>query len=316
MPVHSRSRKKAYFQNKEAKKVKADRRWVWLFNIIFPFVVVVMVSHLISSTTYFWDGKSKIVLSIADTDSDIGLISFDPIGDSVTYIKIPKETEVEVARSLGKWRIKNVPKLGQSEEVGGNLLSETLTKHFKFPSYTWANSQAVGFYKGDMASLFSTVFTTYDTNLGFGDRLKMAYFSMRTKNFKKEKIELKDTRYLKQVELTDGELGYVVSGSIPTNIAAIFADPNLVVGNERAKIVDRSEKNFVGEDVGEIVEVLGFKVLSISTDSPEDIDCVVSGQSTSGVRVVSKIFGCSIELNESLDVGIMITVGTQFERRY
>lgn len=314
MPARRPSKRRLFRRSQKQNVKKLDRYKLFTRFALF-FLVLLLLYSFVNSSTLFWNGKSKLSI-VVDEGNDVSVLTFDPANDSLTHIIIPGDTEVMVARELGRWRLKNVGKLGKSENLEGLLTAETLTKYFKFPTYAWASQEALGFYKGDLASRFSAVFSPYKTNLGMGDKFKLLYFSFYVKNFKKEEIDLSDTRYLKDSVLTDGESGYVLSGSIPGSIAAIFADPYVVQDNGRAKIIDKTKRGVVGEKLGEVVEVMGFKVLSVSQESSDDMDCTVSGVNMIARETVSKIFGCEEVESDSNDLGIIITVGEGFEDRY
>ena len=294
-------------------KKDKKRKWRFPFKLFIFVVLVVGLIVYVSATTKYWDGKSKVSLAVSQENGDVEVLVFDPLGGSLTTIEIPQSTEVTLSRQLGKWRLKNVPKIGDKEGLYGTLLVETLTRYFKFPVYLWGSNATIALSGGPLGSELTALFSPGRTNLGFGDRLQILLFSMNVKNYKKETINLARSKYLKESTLPDGDHGYEVSGSIPSDIASVFVDPYLSDMPGRTKIVDKSGRE-IGKKIGLIVEVVGLNVVSVGSEEPEDLDCTVGGVNERLVNVVARLFSCKTVGEGDLDV--VITLGEGFGKRY
>jgi hypothetical protein len=248
---------------------------------------------LFKTQNKIWTGKDKVSLAIFDQDR-IVVSTFDPEGE-ITNIIIPGDTQVDSSRELGTFRIKNIWRLGENEKVGGVLLSETITKNFKFPVGSWAQSPALAYTSGDAVKILSATFSSFSTNLGIGDKLALALFSLRVKNPNRVEVELSRTGYLKPSKLIDGEQGYLVSGSPPEQIAAVFADPQIGSGAIRIAIINETGESSDPEAVAQILEVIGVKVSSLTKGEIQDYDCSVLGEDKSTVTKIAKVLGCDIQ---------------------
>lgn len=282
------------------------------------FVVFLLFAliFLFRFTTKYWSKDSTLSVVFPQKTGNVEIATFNPIDDSISTIIIPAETQVRVARQLGTWRIKSVWKLGQNEKIGGQLLAETVTREFNVPVYVWADSGFEGFTKSDPLSVIKSTSFFYKTNLGIGDRVKLALFSVGIKNFKRSEVNLKDTRFLTKKLLVDGEEGYVLTSDLPTSILAEFYDSVLSKGNAKIKIVDDTGNLGIAEDVGRIAEVVGLKVASIQKEPSSNEDCLISGTNKYAIKKLSLLFTCNEkDLGES-NFDVVMKLGTDFSKRY
>ncbi len=76
---------------------------------------------------YSWNGKG--LLNIAVKGDSIYLFSFNPTDKTVTLLKIPDDTYLDVPLGYGLWPARSVYDLGQAEKpiFGAKLLKETLS---------------------------------------------------------------------------------------------------------------------------------------------------------------------------------------------
>lgn len=263
-----------------------------------------------------WDGKNKVSL-VTQKDESVIVSVFDPKLETVTNIKIPGNTEVEVSRQLGTWKLSSVWKLSENEGKIGELVSQTVTKNFKFPVFLWGDSIANGFGEGDLGSVLKAVFYRYRTNLKFLDRVRISMFMLGVKQGNKLYIDLSDTTLLKKTRLADGLEGYVVSPKGSEKLLNIFSDNEVAQMNLKMIIRDQGGKPKVAEEVASVIEVLGPKLVSITKEEREDFNCIVSGKIASFTKRVSRTLGCSIAEVSSLDnFDLEIKIGENFVKRF
>ena len=267
--------------------------------------------------TNFWNSGSKLTLVVNKKDGDVLIAVFNPVVDEVTSITIPKNTQLKVARQLGTWRAGSVWQLGENEGLEGRLLQETITHHLKLPVIAWADSPAEGFANGGLVALVKAVSLPYKTNLKMGDRIKLAFFSFGVKNFKREEINLAETKLLKKTRLIDGEEGFVLISGLPASILALFSDIEISQKDVSVLIRNATGKKGVPEQVGEIIEVLGAKVAAIKKEESEKFDCMVLGKDQKAVEKLAQVFSC--EKGKGLPSGsfdLEIKIGEEFARRF
>ena len=281
-------------------------------------LLLIASSYLfLSLTTKYWSSHERVSLVINNPNGDLTVTTFNRESGEINNIQIPGSTQLVVSRQLGSWKAKSVWKLGENEKLGGELLRESIIKNFHFPVVAWADSHATGLASGNFWSAIKSIFLIRKTNLGVGDRIKMAIFSIGVNNMKRNEINLAQTSYLKKARLVDGEDGYLISGGLPNNLLIIFAEPAIAKRGLKANIIDASGKNLLGQDVGETLEVLGIKVASVEKQAADKDDCSIKGTDTKIVRKLAQLFSCQKEI-KSLDskFDIEFKIGESFAKRY
>ena len=303
-------RKRFIKKNSKKKKIRIK---TFLGFIILVFIIAAYIS--ISSD---YKGSDKVTVAIVNENGDIQVSTFDWQVEEITNISIPATTQVQLARQLGVLQIKNVWKLGFNEGLQGQLLTETLTRHLKFPVVVWADKQALGLAQGNIASLIKAVFMPYKTNLKIGDRLRIATFSLGVHSSKRVDVNLANTTYLKKVRLIDGEEGYVIFGSFPDQLRVIFSDPNIARGNTKVIIKDSTGSLDIANDLGEVVEILGAKVISIDKEDADDSDCTVRSSQKDVAVIFSRLFSCENDLKGEKEgsADAVILIGREFAERF
>ncbi len=298
------------------KKSRIVKRKPWLFLII-PLSLIAYFLSFVFFGPHLWDGKSSLSLAINTPKGDVLLAVFDPARDTITTILLPKDTQVNVSRQLGIWRLGSVWKLAENENLDGRLLAETISKSFKLPIEAWAGKGALGFSKGDIPSLLKSLFLLYQTNLKFRDKLGLTFFSIRVRS--SNKIQLNPLRlgYLFETKLSDARLGYKIRGDMGPEISAVFTDSQVSQEDLTIAIVDASGQRGIAGQFGKIIEVLGAKVVSLQVVDKEDLDCEVIGLKSKTASKIANIFSCQyIKKLPENNFDIQVNLGKQFAERF
>ena len=305
-------------RRKKRAKQKAKRNGKNSYKkLLFIFLVPLLVFLLITLQTRFWKSSEKTFLAISKEGGEVAISVFDPELEKITNIIIPKNTEVDVARQLGRWKLGSVRELGENEDLEGMLLAETIVKHFKLPVAAWADSPALGFAEGDILGIVKASLLPYKTNLGIGDKLKLGLFSIRIKNLKRENIDFSEGNILKKVTLIGGEEGYVLAGRLPNYIVALFSNPDISSEGATVIILDATGKANVAEDVGEVIEVMGVKIANIKKEEVADFDCEVKGKDKELLEEITQVFSCKkLKVMPEGNFDLEIKIGKDFTRRY
>lgn len=309
MPAHRRRK----LRRKIA--VKKGRVKLFAYAIVFAFIALPLL-YLLSARELFSRG-SKLSVAIQDKDGDVLISTFDPVNEEITNITIPSNTQVDVARGLGVWKLGSVWELGENEGLPGRLLAETITYHLKFPVVAWGDWPALGLTaKSPMAAL-QAVFAPYKTNLKVGDRIAIVLFAFGVGNTKRVDINLAETSYLKKTEFIDGEEGYLPVETFSPALSAIFADPEISGKTFVVVIKDATATGAEAYEVGKLLEVLGAKVASIVKEERQDFDCEVLGKEEKQAKKVARLLNCKINtkaLTGSFDLEIKL--GEKFTERF
>ncbi len=308
------ARRQAYVARKNQNQ-KKERKKSSLFRFFIPALLIVGIYLFIKLNTNVWNGNDKISVVYKDNNGDIGITILDPVLSETTTLIIPGDTQVDVARNYGTYRIRNVWQLGIDEKIGGSLLAETVTQNFLFPVSLWS-SRPPGLDKGNMKSILDFVFFPGQTNISFCDRVHMAAFSVKMSALGRTEIDLGKSKFLDKKTLNDGQSGYLISGQISQRLTVYFSDNDMESGNVKVNISDATGSSGVSERLGEILEVMGGKIVSIDKKgSAEEIDCVVMGNNADVVKKIASLFSCKIDKKEtSFDLDIKI--GTKFAERF
>jgi hypothetical protein len=305
-------------KRRSSKKKKRSVFKVTLFLVIFFFVILPLTYFL--TVRNHWNGKDKLSVVIRKESGDIVISTFDPGVGEIINIAIPANTQVEVARGLGLWEMGSVWELAENEGLMGDLVVETVTRYFKFPVYIWADQQAIGFTDTNLLSTIKAGLYPYKTNLSLVDRVRITLFAIRVQNPDRVDIDLSKTPLLKEATFIDGTKGFVVASSSPYKILSIFSDPLISKEGSIVVIKDASGNVGLAEKAGEIIEVLGAKVVSIKKESRHqdtNSDCLVKGKKIETARKIAKIFSCRLikgEVEGNFDLEIMM--GEEFAKRY
>lgn len=309
-PARVKQRRVLRFRSKYTKK-KFNFKGIFFVLFLGLFLVLLFVAITLILN------KDKINMAVRGEVGEIYVSSFDLETKKITTFLIPPETELEVSRSLGKWKAKSLWQLSLNEGLGGVLLAETVTRDFHFPVFLWADSLAQGFSDGEVGTPFLSLFAPYKSNLGIMDRLRLFFMALSVKSFDKELIDLTKTSYLRKTKLADGEEGYVVTKNLPQELVYVFAETLINKKETRVEIIDLTGTHGVGEGVGATVEVLGAKILATTKGPADDSDCLVLGKDRVIVAKIAKVFSCEEgkgSAEERFD--IQIKIGKKFARRF
>ncbi len=281
------------------------------------FLTIVLIFYGLAFGGKYWNGKDKLNLVINRKEADIVVASFDPRLKELTTITIPGDTQAELSRQLGTWKLKSVWKLAANEKIGGVLLSETITKNFRFPIYTWADSDAYGFINGNIFDLSKSVLSIYKTNLSFWDRVKLGVFVISLSDAKRFDYDLRNFPIIQSTKLLDGSRGYQVTNKRSDKFSLIFSDSEISEKNLKVSIKDATDKPQIAQRVGEIIEVLGAKIFDISKEEPGAFDCQVSGKEVSVVKKLATLFSCKQSKDKMEgNFDIELRIGEDFAKRY
>jgi len=305
-------------RRKKRAKQKAKRNGKNSYKkLLFILLVPLFIFLLITFQTRFWKSSAKTFLVISKESGEVVISVFDPGLEKITNITIPKNTEVDVARQLGRWKLGSVRELGENEDLEGKLLAETIVKHFKLPVAAWADAPASGFADGDILGIVKASLFPYKTNLGIGDKLKLGLFSIRIKNLKRENIDFSEGNILKKVTLIGGEEGHVLAGRLPNYIFALFSNPNISSEGATVVILDATGKANAAEEVGEVIEVMGIKLANIKKEEAADFDCEVKGKDQELLEEIAQVFSCEkLKVIPEGNIDLEIKIGRDFTRRF
>ncbi len=316
MPAR-RKNKKVRRKRLKYKNLNNSKKRVFNYKLFALIIVGAGVIFSFSLLPRSWQKDTRLTMVIDSSPENVYVSVFSPDTKEITNIIIPASVEVESTRQLGTFRLGALWQLGVNEDVDGVILAESITKNFKFPVTQWASSDFIGFSEGELKPMLSAVFLPNKTSLKIRDRIQLFFFSLGIKEFKRKDVNLADTHVINKKVLLDGQEGYEISANVPQSILAIFSDSDISASNTTVMIKDYTGRYGVSDEVGEIVQVLGAKVASVTREDQKSFDCEVSGKRKEDVYKIATLFSCK-QLEEvpegSFDVEIRL--GEEFVRRF
>jgi hypothetical protein len=307
MPANRKKRRNNLKKPKQGKKR-------YLFFLLVLFLTAFLFFILRADK---WNGKDKLSLVVKNEDYSLSIIVFDPELEEIYDLKIPGNTEIEVAGGYGVWKIRSLWALGQQEGLGGELVARSVITGMKIPVYAWADEQALGLVNIGFRPSFRALASSYNSNLIFGDRLRLLIFSSKVKNTNRVSIDLGNTAFLEKTILSDGEEGYRVTRVPPQRITAIFSEPIISNNIVRISVKDSTEKPGLARNAGSVIEVLGGKISSIEMITGFEGICILRSKDERISKILLKVFKCEevfIDPQQSFDVEI--TFGAGFPGKY
>lgn len=297
-------------------KKKKTVKFTGLFlKFILPAIFILVVLAIFKFSTKYWNGTDKFAFTFLLDSGDVAVNVLDPKLNELTTLVIPGDTQVEVARNYGELRIKNVWQLGINEKIEGRLLAETVTQGFLFPVFLWSSKDANALVAGNTFGILRFIFFPESTNISFWDRVSVGLFAMRVGDSGKSSLDLGKNQFLVKRKLNDGLMGYILGGTISQRLTVYFADNSFADKNVRVAIEDATGTSDVAGKVGQIIEVLGGKVVAIDKKTAIDTDCKVFGTAEDAVKKVAEIFSCKVVKNAG-DFDLEIDLGSAFAKRF
>ena len=302
------TRRKNLMRKKNKGMGKSFKFLVLLFLVLGIFLFVYL-------RTVYWNGRDKLAFAFRMNSGDVGVTVADPKLIEITTLVIPGDTQVDVAENYGTFRIKNVWQLSQNEKLKGRLLPETITQNFLFPTFLWADISGINIGNSSLSGIVKFIFASNATNIPFGDRLNLALFALKVKGPGRTEINLGQSQFLRKLKLNDGQTGYVLNGQPSSRLTVYFTDNTPSVSGTKVNIVDATGTSDVANKVGQIIEVMGAKVVSVEKKEPVGFGCEIAGADSEIVKKVLTLFSCT-DGSRTSDFDLEIRLGQDFAKRF
>lgn len=302
------------------KKKKTARASGLFFKVFLPIILILGIFAFFKFSTKYWNGNDKFTFAYRLDGGDVAVDVLDPKLGELTTLVIPGDTMVNVARNYGELRIKNVWQLGVNEKIGGRLLAETITQNFLFPVFLWSDMDARSLSDANVPGILRFVFFPKSTNITFGDRFSVALFALKTGSSGRNWLDLGKNQFLVKQKLNDGLMGFLLTGPVSPRLTAYFADNNFAeITNSgktlRVVIVDATGVQGVADKVGQIIEILGGKVVAVEKKNGTSGDCTVMGSDMEVVKKVAALFSCKVS-KDGGEMDLEIDLGQGFAKRF
>lgn len=291
---------------KSTKKRKSHRLIV-LVVIALGLGVLVQIARTLLPNV--WHSGDKLALALTQESGDVSVYVLDTKHRSTVVVTIPAKTIVDVAQGYGEIRIENVGKIASQHGKGvSELLPATLMRTFGFPVHGWVDSKAASIFDGGAAGALKAVFSTFASDLSFGDRVKIGLYLLGSQSAGRVEVDLADSALLVKGE--DGD--YQVRDVLDEAVSSYFAQGWLHSPRIRIR---NSTGGYLSDAIKNGLETMGGKVVMVSSDSEYEGVCTIASTNVDIQNSILRLWECvKVDGDGAFDVDIRI--GRQFANRY
>lgn len=218
---------------------------------------------------YIWNGGFNLNI-VLKKDSDFSLISYNPKEKKVIILRIPQNTIVDVPSSFGKWQLRSVYDLAESNKKGSgvNLLKETIARLLGIP--------IDGFL--DIGDLDETAFLRDNLILSLGSLSsirgdltlwEIIRFKMGTSSVRFDKVDKLDLlTVLDKGNLADGSEIYTADPVKVDSILKNLADPLVSEEHKTIAVFNATDKKGLASIASRMITNMGGSVI-ITSNAPQ-----------------------------------------------
>lgn len=313
------------------------KRWlIFLGLIIFSFLLVRLI---LSYRKSVWKkGRFNFVIA----SDPVLVFSLSAKKKSLTVVKIPQNTYVEVTRGFGLYRAEAVYPLGQLEGMGGNLLSETIQEFLGVPIEGWVRTRGKLFQplisskldKNEILLLRKQIATLgvflrpkvvikflkedLKTNIPFWDLVKI-WLRVREANAARIYFfDLERDGVLNNFPLPDGGSGKTGDPrSIDNLLEDFFFESEIRREKISIEVLNGTDSPGLAQRAARIITNLGGKVSQVKDNKKKVEKCQIEGD----LRVlksvtffkIQKIFDCQVFKEEK--EGLSLIIGESYQKK-
>lgn len=249
--------------------------------------------------SYVWNGEFNINLLVKATR--VSLISYNPKEEKITIIEVPDELFLDVPYGFGKWQLRAIYELGQSQkEIGGNrLLKDTLSLFFAVPidgfldftlQPTKTTLEVVEILrKNSFSGLNLLSFLKTDLTLWEILRLKMSLSGVRFDKVKE--LDLMRLGVWEKENLPDGTEVLTADPVKLDSVLSDFADPVIVSEHKTIAVFNATERAALAGQWARVINNLGGNVI-ITSNAKQKLDKTkIAGEKSLTLKRIRQILG-------------------------
>ena len=219
---------------------------------------------------YVWNGEFNINLLLRT--SHISLLTYNPKEEKITIIKAPDELFLDVPFGFGKWQLRAVYELGQTQKVGsGNrLLKDTLTSFFAVPidgfldfsslQSTKSASEIVEVLRGNPFSGLNLL-SSLKTDLTVWELLRLKASLSRVRFDKVKELDLTSLGVLERENLPDGTEVLTTDPVKLDSVLSDLVDPVIVSEHKTIAVFNATERGQLAGKWARLITNLGGNVI-------------------------------------------------------
>lgn len=248
---------------------------------------------------YIWNGEFNINLLVRT--NHISLLVFIPKQKTVTIVDIPDEILVDVPHGFGKWQLRAVYELGQTQNgIGGdNLLKETLESLFALPIDGFLDfstlqrqktaSELVDILRKNPFSGIELI-PTLKTDLTIWELLKLKMGIDSVRFDKVAELNLSQLSILNQEDLPDGTKVQTANPVKLDSILSILTDPVIAQENKTIAVFNATDRPQLAEKWSRLISNLGGNVIITSNAREQLKNTRVIGDKSLTLKRLKQVF--------------------------
>ncbi len=317
MPKKSAQKVAWKINQSDSKKKKKIKLAVTVLVLIFAVILlgqIVRVGKVLVSPwnfpqeakNYQWDDRFNINLVIKA--KSIAVLSLNPAEKQATIINLPDNTFTEVAGGFGKWQLRSVYGLGQSEGNRGSVvLKQTISAFLGIPvdGFLEFDGDLAGINPSDLVqkyhqSLFSgiTDIGNIRTDLTPLELARLKFKLTGVRFDKIQSIDLSKTGILDSQELSDGTKVYVGDSAKLDTVLSEFIDPVVRGEGTTVAVLNATDHPQLAQKAARLIANLGGSVIITSNAEKTYRHTQVLGKKSPTLVRLTQIFdlGCKKSL--------------------
>lgn len=304
-------------RHKQKKKIKLALLTVAILGLLFFAGALVNLTKTLTSPwqldvikkSFRWDGSYNI--NVAVRGASVSLFSFNPAQKKITIIKLPDQTYLDVPGGFGKWQIRSVYDLGQSNKIGGGeLLERTLTSFFGVPvegfiqlKGTFAQKEAEDFIywirQNPMNIFLANKYTKSDLSFLELTHLNLKLFQVRFD--KVNSINLEVLSVLDKSSLPDQTEVLIGDPVRLDSVLVSLADETIKTEHKTVAVFNATDRPLIAQKAARIITNLGGNVIQISNTSLKQDKTRIRGEQSQTLKRLTQIFGCCDKIEPQLE---------------
>jgi len=317
-------------------KNRNKKRIFWLFFTIILLAVgsIFIFKIFISMKNSLWDGKNRF--NIVISADPVIISSFEPQDKSLSVLLVPEGTFIQAVHGYGPCRAEGIYRLGELNQKGAYLLTESLQSYFGLPLEAYLlNSKVDDNYDYQSVLSFKEFLTKKlglkierETNLNTWDLWRLFWFSRQIRPDKIEIIDLAETRATDEISLPDGSLAFKIDSQrleLITN--QYFADRKIRDEDLTIAVLNGTKHTGLANKLAFLVKNIGGQVVRVGEIDPSEfsddftnLNCVVKTskkyKSYYTVQKLINTFNCQWQENQSINErsSLVVIVGEGYWR--
>lgn len=254
---------------------------------------------------FLWDGTYNLNLVVKARD--ISLVSYNPNEKKLTILTLPDSTYLDVPYGLGKWQLRSISALGETEgKRGGSFLKESLSLFFGLPVDGFLELQGDLSHKDTfelMEAFRQNPFRLIQflknakSDLTLWEILNFQLHLLSVRFDKVKWIDLVQLNLLQAEKLADSEQVFVSDPVRLDSVLQEFTDTHILREHLSVSIFNATKEPQLAQKAKRIITNMGGNVIVIANSQKGVKRSYVQGSESKTFKRLLQIFdtGCSLD---------------------